>query len=139
MDIGELIMRQESIKAISKSNAESYPGDLMPPQPQQSGDGMAPKEGPGLDGRVGGSFNFNSGGGFQFQAQGVDDIYRPFFAGSDTLDIMGLLENLGPGKLDACGFSEFVPKGDSKLKVPAIGKELNAAEGLGVIGRQQGG
>ena len=138
MDIGELIMRQESIKAMSKSNADSYPGDLMPLQPQPSGDGMAPKEGPGLDGRVGGSFNFNSGGGVQLPGKGVDDIYKPFFDGSDAFD-MGLLDNLGPAKLAACGYSELASQGEGKLKVPNISRELNVAEGLGVIGRQQSG
>ena len=137
MDIGD-IMKMQSMKAVSKSNADSYPGDLIPQQPQPSVDGMAPKEGPGFDGMVGGNIKLDAGGGFKLPGNGVDEVYRAFFAGSDTFD-MGLFDNLGPGKLAACGLSELAPQRDSNFKVPDISKELNVAEGLGVIGRQQGG
>ena len=126
------------MKAVSKSNADSYPGDLMPQQPQPSVDGMAPIEGPGFYGMVGGNIKLDAGGGFQLPGKGVNEVYHAFFAGSDTFD-MGLFDNLGPGKLAACGLSELAPQRDSNFKVPDIGKELNVAEGLGVIGRQQGG
>ena len=124
---------QSILNHDSSSRAPDISGNIPS---NNNSDGQLIDGGSGMTGKVGGSFNFNSGGGFQLPGNGVDEIYNVFCAGAGTFDIMGLFENLGPGKLDACGCSEFIPKGDSKYKVPSIGKQLNLAEGLGFIGRQ---